>query len=54
MPEDTKFNEKERDWIKVYRHELRVAIENDDLASIKFFMEELRKEKLTLKQKNIY
>jgi hypothetical protein len=45
MPEDTKFNEKERDWIEVYRHELVVAMENDDMAALKFFMEELIKEK---------
>jgi len=50
-PEDTKFNETNRNWIEVYRHELRVAMENNDLAALKFFMEELIKEKKRM-QKN--
>lgn len=48
-PEDTKFDETKRDWTEIYRHELRVAMENDDLHALKFFLEELRKEKQRLK-----
>jgi hypothetical protein len=44
-PEDTKFDETKRNWIETYRHELAVAMENDDLPALRFFMEELIKEK---------
>ena len=45
VPEDTRFNEDKRDWIETYRYELAVAMENDDLEALKFFMQELIKEK---------
>jgi len=44
-PEDTIFDESKRNWIETYRYELAVAMENDDMAALKFFMEELIKEK---------
>ena len=44
-PQDTKFDENKRNWIEVYRYELVVAMENDDMAALKIFMEELMKEK---------
>tara|TARA_B100000579_G_C22821700_1_gene850983 strand:+ start:1026 stop:1274 length:249 start_codon:yes stop_codon:yes gene_type:complete len=47
-PKDTKL--KERDWVAVYEHEVRVAIANDDRAAWNFFMVELLKEKLRLKK----
>ena len=48
-PKDTEFNETKRNWIEIYRYELAVAMENDDMAALKFFMEELIKEKQRLK-----
>lgn len=43
-PKDTRFN-KPRDWIEVYRHEMRVAMDNDDSVAWHFFFWELLKEK---------
>lgn len=37
QPSDTNLNESERDWLRVYEHELKVAIENDDLEAWRFF-----------------
>ena len=35
--EDTRFNEDDRNWPEVYKHEVAVAIENDDEAAYHFF-----------------
>jgi len=42
-PEDTKFNESKRDWVAVYHEELRIAIENEDIESRYFFLQEIIK-----------
>jgi hypothetical protein len=46
---DTVFDDNQRNWVETYRRELRVALENDDLESLKFFFEELSAEKRRLK-----
>ena len=48
QPIDTKFDESKRDWVAVFDHEIRVAIENRDPAAYHFFMEELIREKIRL------
>jgi len=47
-PEDTKFDENKRDWFAVYNEELRIAIENEDLESRYFFLQEIIKMKYKL------
>jgi hypothetical protein len=39
-PIDAKFDETKRDWIKVYKEEIRVATENEDEEAYNFFFEE--------------
>lgn len=48
-PEDTKFNESNRNWLEIYRMELEIAVKNEDLHAIKFFLEEIYKEKERIK-----
>ena len=43
---DTKFNENERDWIEVYRHEIKVAVDNEDIEAYNFFFEEYMRERI--------
>jgi hypothetical protein len=43
QPADVKFNEAERDWIKVYKEEIRIAGENEDEEAYNFFFEEYMK-----------
>jgi len=50
-PQDTLFVETDRNWVEVYRHELAVALENNDLESMRFFFQELKKEKDRLEGK---
>ena len=47
-PSDTKFDESKRDWIAVYKEELRIAVENKDLEAQYFFMQEILKIKLKM------
>ena len=35
----------EKDWVEIYREELRIAFANDDLEALRFFLQELQKEK---------
>ena len=51
QPADTKFNEAQRDWIAVFEHEVRVAIENGDADAYHFFMQELLAEKIRIWRK---
>tara|TARA_A100001011_G_scaffold344144_1_gene378992 strand:+ start:213 stop:413 length:201 start_codon:yes stop_codon:yes gene_type:complete len=44
QPSDTKFKDSDRNWVKVYEHELKVAIENDDIEAWMFFWPEYLKE----------
>tara|TARA_B100000902_G_scaffold399837_1_gene472901 strand:+ start:3043 stop:3243 length:201 start_codon:yes stop_codon:yes gene_type:complete len=41
---DTKFKDADRNWAKVYEHELKVALENDDVEAWMFFWPEYLKE----------
>jgi len=55
QPIETKFDESRRNWVEVFEHEIRVAIENDDINAYHFFMQELIHEKVRLwkeKQQN--
>ena len=45
QPADTNLIPEERDWLKVYQHELRVASENEDNEAYYFFLQEIVKEK---------
>lgn len=47
-PSDTKFDESKRDWVAVYKEELRIAVENKDLEAQYFFMQEILKIKLKM------
>lgn len=42
---ETKFNPDKRNWLKVYEHELKTAIENDDGAAYYFFWPEYLRER---------
>ena len=42
-PDDTKFKESQRDWLKIYGDELKIAVENDDKESQYFFIQEIMK-----------
>jgi hypothetical protein len=44
--EDTKFDKSKRDWVAVFGHEIRVAMENEDEEAYHFFMHELLQEKV--------
>lgn len=33
-----------KDWVKIYKHEMRVALQNEDMWAYYFFAEELRNE----------
>jgi hypothetical protein len=46
QPEDTKFDESKRDWIAVFEHEIKVAMDNEDEEAYHFFMRELLVEKV--------
>ena len=45
-PNDTTFRTKNRDWAKVYRNEMRIAVNNDDLDAYNFFFEEYMRERI--------
>jgi len=41
---ETEFDPQKRNWLKVYEHELKTAIENDDGEAYYFFWPEYLKE----------
>lgn len=41
---ETEFDAQKRNWLKVYEHELKTAIENDDGEAYYFFWPEYLKE----------
>ena len=45
-PEDTAFDESKRDWLEVFKHEIKVAVENDDVDAYNFFFEEYMRERI--------
>ena len=40
QPADTELDESKRDWVEVYRNEMRIAIENEDEAAYHFYFQE--------------
>jgi len=45
QPYDTIFKDESKNWELVYEHELKVAIENEDIAAFYFFWPEYLKER---------
>jgi len=43
---DTALEENTRDWAEVYRMEIKIAVENEDLDAYNFFFEEYMKERI--------
>ena len=39
-----------KDWVKIYKHEMRVALQNEDMWAYYFFAEELRNEMKRVKK----
>ena len=54
-PSDTNFNENQRNWLEVYRNEIKVAVENDDVDAYNFFFEQYMRERIKIfrEQKNL-
>jgi len=50
-PSDTLFDPKKRDWLQIYAHEIKVAIENNDHDAFRFFWPEYVKELSSRKNK---
>jgi len=48
QPEDTRFDENKRDWLEIYRQELIIAQQNNDIEAWHFFIQEFVKEKARL------
>ncbi len=46
QPSDTAFDESKRDWLEVYRAEIKAAVENQDKGAYDFFFEEYMKERI--------
>ena len=44
QPKHTNLKEEDRDWVLAYQHEMRVALENEDIVSYFFFKKELKRE----------
>ena len=44
QPADTVFNVEHRNWLEVYRHEIDIAVQNNDNEAYYFFLQELVKE----------
>ena len=42
----TEFKEGSRDWVEVYRNEIKIAVDNEDLHAYNFFFEEYMRERV--------
>jgi hypothetical protein len=49
---DTVLEEEDRDWAQVYRMEIKIAVENEDLDAYNFFFEEYMKERIKQVKEN--
>ena len=49
---DTNFNENNRNWVEIYRNEIKIAVENQDKDAYHFYMFELLKERVRIKRIN--
>ena len=47
---DTYLREKDRDWIEVYRIEIKRAVDNEDEDAYHFFMKEYLSEKVRIRK----
>jgi hypothetical protein len=45
---ETRPEEEHRDWVEVYRMEIKIAVENEDLDAYNFFMKEYLLEKVRI------
>ena len=52
QPSDTAFDESKRDWVAVYRHEIKAAVENQDEGAYNFFFEQYMKERIRQYKEN--
>tara|TARA_B110000196_G_C21107260_1_gene645846 strand:- start:923 stop:1117 length:195 start_codon:yes stop_codon:yes gene_type:complete len=43
---DTKFDENKRDWVEIYKHEIKAAVENEDIDAYNFFFQEYMRERI--------
>jgi len=43
---DTSLHEEDRDWVEVYRMEIKRAVENEDEAAYHFFFQEYMRERI--------
>lgn len=43
---DTYLHEEDRDWVEVYRMEIKRAVENEDEAAYHFFFQEYMRERI--------
>ena len=48
QPSDTTFSDDKRDWLEVYRGEIKIAVENDDSDAYHFFMREFLVERVRI------
>lgn len=46
QPADTEFDESKRDWIEVYRYEIKASVDNEDKDAYDFFFEEYMRERI--------
>ena len=46
QPEDTKFDESKRDWLEVFKQEMKAAVENEDEGAYHFFFQEYMRERI--------
>ena len=50
---DTALKEEGRDWVQVYRMEIKIAVDNDDLGGYNFFFEEYMRLRIHQTRKEI-
>lgn len=53
-PTDTELKQDARNWVITYQHEMRVALDNEDIVSYFFFKKELENELLRLQEISKY
>tara|TARA_R100000808_G_scaffold24873_1_gene58953 strand:- start:2388 stop:2579 length:192 start_codon:yes stop_codon:yes gene_type:complete len=46
QPIDTALKEENRDWAEVFKHEIKVAVENEDEEAYHFFFQEYMRERI--------
>ena len=46
QPIDTALKDENRDWAEVFKHEIKVAVENEDEEAYHFFFQEYMRERI--------